>query len=65
VRVLSATEPADEAQTRARIDAALAAGEWRGPDGVVVRWRLLGSDQVEIAAAETGHAERLRRDPRG
>ncbi|WP_426505041.1 hypothetical protein ACPPVO_46000 [Dactylosporangium sp. McL0621] len=61
LRVLFASEPGDEARTRERIDAALAAGAWPGPDGVVVRWVLRGSGAAGIAAADVEHAERLRR----
>src|SRR6185436_15570912 len=52
LRVLFASEPADEARVRADIDAALAAGEWLGPDGVVTRWALLGSGPAEIAPSD-------------
>ena|SRR5581483_6770314 len=61
LRVLFAAEVRDEGQVRARIDAALAAGEQLGPDGNLTRWRLLHSGPAEISEADTGHAERLRR----
>jgi hypothetical protein len=38
LRMLFAAEPTDEVVVRARIDAALAAGELRGPDGVITLW---------------------------
>ena len=62
LRVLFAAEPADEARVRADIDAALVAGEWLGPDGVVTHWRLLDSSPAEIAGSDAERAERLRRD---
>ncbi|MFC0533797.1 hypothetical protein [Phytohabitans kaempferiae] len=59
VRVLFATEPASESLVRQRIDLALAGGEFRGPDGLVTRWRLRTSQPSDITAAEIDHAERL------
>lgn len=63
LRVLFATEPGDEARVRARIDAALSAGEQLRPDGVVAHWQLLDSGRAALTAVDTVHAERLCREP--
>ena len=57
VRVLYATD--DEPVARRTIDAALASGEFVGPDGVVSRWVLHSSSAGTVTDAETGHAARL------
>ncbi|MFD7444479.1 hypothetical protein [Streptomyces sp. NPDC059909] len=59
LRTLFATEPATEHVVRDRIDLALSAGEMRGPDGTVNRWRLHSSRRGDVTAAEAAHAERL------
>ena len=61
VRVLFAADPADEAQVRARIDEALAAGWADAPDGARTRWTLLSSAPGTVAADEREHAARLAR----
>jgi hypothetical protein len=59
LRILFAAEPAVESEVRRRIDAALAAGQLPGPDGVLARWQLRGSRRGQVAASEADHAERL------
>ena len=49
VRVLFACEPADEADVRSRIDAALAR-----------QWQVLTAHRDEVSDREQDHAERLR-----
>ena len=58
LRILFASEPADEAEVRARIDAALSEGELSGPEGVT-RWRLVSSGSGPVSDTERDHAERL------
>ena len=57
VRVLFATE--HEAVVRRTIESALAAGEFRGPDGRVHRWTLRSSAVAAVDDAERGHAAQL------
>ncbi|HEY7224501.1 MAG TPA: hypothetical protein VH561_13060 [Micromonosporaceae bacterium] len=59
LRILFAAEPTAEQTVRERIDAALAAGELRGPDGSVTRWRWQSSQRDEVADAERAHGRRL------
>jgi hypothetical protein len=59
LRVLFAAEPADERRVRDGVDAALAAGELSGPDGVRTRWRLATSGPGVIGEDEAAHAARL------
>jgi hypothetical protein len=59
LRILFAAQPADEAEVRARIDAALGDGELAGADGAVTRWRLVRSAAGSVRDAERDHAERL------
>src|SRR5436309_15557912 len=61
LRILFATEPDREAEVRERIGAALRAGEFQGPDGGTVRWRLRAGGPGEVAAGEADHARRLAR----
>ena len=59
VHILFATEPDREAEVRALIDAALAAGSFAAPDRATARWSLTTSGPGEIAPNETVHAARL------
>jgi hypothetical protein len=59
LRILFAAEPEMEGEIRRRIDAALAAGQLPGTDGVRARWQLRVSRPGQVAAAEADHAERL------
>jgi hypothetical protein len=59
VRVLFAADPGREAEVRARIDEALAAGFCDGPDGTRTHWTFRGSERSEVAEAERAHADRL------
>ena len=59
VRVLFATEPADEAEVRGRIETAPARGRFDGPDGVTTRWRLCDARPSPVRDDESAHAERL------
>ena len=59
VRVLFAVAPAGEADARARIDRALAAGFCDGPDGTRTRWTVLSSAPGTVTEAERAHASRL------
>jgi hypothetical protein len=57
VRVLFATD--DEPVVRRTIDAALGAGEYRGPDGRRHRWTLRSSTVDAVAVHEAAHAASL------
>jgi hypothetical protein len=59
LRVLFAADEGTAETVRQRIDAALAGGELRGPDGTVTRWRWRMSERDEVAATERDHGERL------
>jgi hypothetical protein len=59
LRVLFAAEPQDEPGVRGQIVAALGAGELRGPDGGLTRWRLAAEGPDVVAAEESAHAARL------
>lgn len=61
VRVLFAVAAERRASIRDRIEAALATGRLVGPDGVVSEWRLVRTADSPVRAAESEHAERLRR----
>jgi hypothetical protein len=61
IRVLFAAEPDGEGTVRRRVEAALAEGRLRGPDGLTTRWRLLSSRPSDIAERERDHAQRLTR----
>jgi hypothetical protein len=61
VRVLFAVDPARETAVRERIEAALATGHLVGPDGVTSEWRLVSTADSPVLAAESDHADRLRR----
>jgi hypothetical protein len=59
VRVLFATDADREAEVRARIDQALAAGFCDGPDGTRTHWTFRSSAPSTVAEAERAHAGRL------
>ena len=59
VRVLFATDAAREAEVRARIDQALAAGSCDGPDGTRTRWTFRSSAPSAVTEPERAHAARL------
>jgi hypothetical protein len=59
VRILFATEAADEERVRTLVDAALATGEWTYPDGVVSLWTLVSSGPSAVREDESEHADRL------
>lgn len=59
VRVLFATDAADESRVRRLIDDALAAGELTGPDGLVSTWQLKSSAAGQVRPSEQDHAAAL------
>jgi len=59
LRILFAAEPEQAPDIRSRIESALASGRFRGPDGVVTRWTLVGSGSGSVRADEVAHARRL------
>lgn len=59
MRVLFATEPAEENEVRRRIGQALRAGELTGPEGHSTSWRLVDSAASVVLPAEAEHAQRL------
>ncbi|MGV9450279.1 hypothetical protein [Streptomyces sp. NPDC003635] len=61
LRVLFASEPADEAELRGRIESALSEGRLDGPDGRTTRWRLRDTRPGVVHDDERDHAERLTR----
>jgi hypothetical protein len=59
LRVLFATEPADEQRVRALIGKALATGQLAIPDGGVATWQLRSAAPGAIRADEEEHAAHL------
>ena len=59
VRVLFATDAAREAEVRAKIDQALAAGSCDGPDGTRTLWTFRSSAPGTVTEPERAHAARL------
>ena len=59
LRILFAAEPERVPDVRSRIEAALAAGELRGPGGVTTHWLLVGCGPSDVRADELEHARRL------
>lgn len=59
LRIIFATEPANEALVRRRIDSALRQGSLTGPDGRTSRWTFLGGGAGELEPSEAEHAGRL------
>jgi len=59
LRVLFAAPPDRVDEIRGRIDAALGAGTFTGPEGGTTRWQTLRSGCVPIAVGDREHARRL------
>ncbi|MDT5167023.1 MAG: hypothetical protein QOD02_335 [Mycobacterium sp.] len=59
LRVLFATEPANEQHVRSLIGETLAAGQWTGPDGRVATWQLRSASPGTLRADEEDHAAHL------
>ncbi|GAB7110247.1 hypothetical protein JCM4814A_85620 [Streptomyces phaeofaciens JCM 4814] len=59
LRVLFVADPADEAEVRGRIEAALSRARLDGPDGVTTHWRPRRARPGLARQDETAHAERL------
>jgi hypothetical protein len=59
LRVLFATEPANEQLVRSRIGEALATGQLTGPDGGVATWQLRSASPGDIRPDEEEHAADL------
>ncbi|WP_395400718.1 hypothetical protein ACHMXB_18345 [Arthrobacter sp. UC242_113] len=59
LRIIFATEPANEVVVRSRIDNALRQGSLTGPDGRTSRWAFLGGGPGELDPSEAEHARRL------
>jgi hypothetical protein len=59
LRVLFATDPADEPRVRALIEQALSSGRLTGPDGRVTRWMVKSSGASGVRPDEADHAARL------
>ena len=59
VRVLFATDASREAEVRARIDRALAAGSSEAPDGSWTYWTFRSSAPGTVIESERAHAARL------
>jgi hypothetical protein len=59
LRIIFAAEPEHVPDVRSRVEAALAAGKLRGPDGVTTCWRLVGCGASKVRADELEHARRL------
>jgi hypothetical protein len=59
LRILFATEPDRSGDVRLRIDRALGAGTFVGPDGTMTTWQLRDSRPATVARAEQDHATRL------
>jgi len=59
LRILFAVPPNKVDEVRTRIDNALAAGVFTGPDGTTTHWRTLDSGCTRITREEFPHARRL------
>jgi hypothetical protein len=59
LRILFAAVPERFPDVRSRIEAALAAGELRGPDGMTTHWLFVGCGPSAVRADELEHARRL------
>jgi hypothetical protein len=64
LRVLFATDPANEQRVRSLIGEALATGQLTGPDGRVATWHLRSVSPGRIRPDEEDHAAHLRRRQR-
>jgi len=63
LRVLFATAPDRADEVRDKIDAALAAGDFAGPDGRISRWQLVRAGCTDVLPDERPHARRLLNPP--
>ncbi|MCK9902875.1 hypothetical protein CC117_23895 [Parafrankia colletiae] len=61
LRILFAADPDNEHPVRRRVEAALATGQLRGPDGTLTHWRLCASRSDALTSSELDHGERLTR----
>jgi hypothetical protein len=59
VRILFATEPANERRVRALIGEALATGQMTGPDVGVAMWQLRSATPADVRPEEADHAAEL------
>jgi hypothetical protein len=59
LRILFATEPADERRVRSLIGEALAAGQLTGPDGGLTTWQLRSAAPGNVRPEEKDHAAGL------
>ena len=59
LRILFAAPPDRCGEVRGRIDAALGAGSFTGPDGRTTTWRTLRTECSTVAPGERAHAKRL------
>ncbi len=59
VRILFATESANERRVRDLIGEALATGQLTGPDGGVARWQLRSAAAADVRPKEEDHAAGL------
>jgi hypothetical protein len=59
LRVLFATDPANEQRVRSLIGEALATGQLTGPDGRVATWQLRSASPGRIRPDEEDHAAHL------
>jgi hypothetical protein len=59
IRVVFACDPAHEFEVRSRIDASLAAGTFRGPNGVTSTWRMLEAHAGHLDPSEEALADGL------
>lgn len=59
LRILFATEPANERRVRALIGEALAVGQLTGPDGGVTTWQLSSAAPGNVRPEEEDHAAGL------
>ena len=61
LRILFAAAPDRADEVRGKIDAALGAGSFEGPDGGTSRWELIRSGCANVQPDERPHARRLLR----
>jgi len=59
LRVLFAAAPDRVDEVRGKIDEALGAGTFRGPDGETSRWQLVRAGCTQVSTGERPHARRL------
>ncbi|HZA09007.1 hypothetical protein [Mycobacterium sp.] len=63
LRVLFATEPANEKRVRSLIGEALATGRLNGPDGHITRWTVRSAQPALVRPDEEDDASRLIANP--